>query len=110
MKVPGFLVNLSATVTCAHQGMAKPTVSAPNVLVMGQPVSLQTSPYVIALCTLPPPPAANGPCATAPTWFNAAKRVFANGVPVLLQDSQSICVPSGTPLLITFTQTRVTGM
>ena len=107
--MPGFLVNLSTTVTCTHQGPAKPTVTAPNILVMGAPVALQTSPYVVTLCTLPPPPGANGPCATAPTWFNAAKRVFANGVPVLLQDSQALCVPSGTPLIISANQTRVFG-
>jgi hypothetical protein len=28
---------------------------------------------------------------------------------VLLQDSQATCVPTGTPLLIIKTQTRVTG-
>jgi hypothetical protein len=31
-------------------------------------------------------------------------------MPVLLQDSQAICMPTGTPLLIVQTQTRVTGM
>jgi hypothetical protein len=28
----------------------------------------------------------------------------------LLLDSQAICAPNGTPLMITVTQTRVTGM
>jgi hypothetical protein len=32
------------------------------------------------------------------------------GMPVLLLDSQAVCTPNGTPLLITLTQTRVTGI
>jgi hypothetical protein len=108
--MPGFLVNSSTRVTCTHQGIATTMTTAPNVLVMGQPVALQTSLYTVALCPLPPPPAANGPCATSTVWSNVATRVFANAIPVLLQDSQNFCVPSGTPLLITATQTRVYGM
>jgi hypothetical protein len=33
-----------------------------------------------------------------------------NGLPVLLMDSQAICAPTGTPLIITVTQTRVSGI
>lgn len=107
--MPGFLVHLNAMVNCAHAGMATPTSTIPNVLVSTQPIAVQTIPYGIVGCTLPPPPAANGPCVTA-TWLSAAKRVFSYGNPVLLQDSVSICAPSGTPLVITGTQTRVFGM
>jgi hypothetical protein len=39
-----------------------------------------------------------------------ALRVTSNGQPLLLLDSQAICVPTGTPLVIAVTQTRVTGM
>jgi hypothetical protein len=38
-----------------------------------------------------------------------ATRVRANGQPVLLQDSQAICTPNGTPLNILVTQMRVRG-
>jgi hypothetical protein len=31
-------------------------------------------------------------------------------MPVLLLDSQAVCIPNGTPTLITATQTRVMGM
>jgi len=48
------------------------------------------------------------PCATA-QFVTAATRVRAGGVPVLLQDSQSTCVPTGTPLNIVVTQVRVKG-
>jgi hypothetical protein len=107
--MPGFLVHVNAQVTCSHAGQALPTAPVPRVLVMGQPVVTRACPYTVAGCTLPPPPAANGPCVTA-QWITSATRVFAMGVPVLLQDSQSICAPTGTPLLIVMTQTRVLGM
>jgi hypothetical protein len=79
------------------------------VLVSAQPTVAMTSPYVIAGCTLPPPTAANGPCVTA-QFVTAATRVTSNGQPLLLLDSQAICAPTGTPLLIVLTQTRVTAM
>ena len=107
--MPGFLLHLNAMVTCAHLGQATPTAVLPNVLLMGQPAVGVTAPYVVAGCILPPPIVANGPCVTG-TFFTSATRVFSFGVPLLLQDSQSICAPSGTPLLILVTQTRVSGM
>jgi hypothetical protein len=67
-----------------------------------------TSQYLIAGCAMPPPPLGNGPCVTA-QFVTAATRVLASGQPVLLFDSQAICVPTGTPLLVLATQTRVTG-
>jgi uncharacterized Zn-binding protein involved in type VI secretion len=107
--MPGPLLHVGATVLCAHAGQAQPTVPYPRVLVSGQPIVLQTTPYVVAGCTLPPPPAANGPCITA-QWVSGATRVLANGVPVLVLGSQAICAPTGTPLIPGITQTRVIGM
>jgi hypothetical protein len=78
-------------------------------MVSGQPTVAITCPYVIAGCTLPPPTAANGPCVTA-QFVTAATRVTSNGQPLLLLDSQAICAPTGTPLLIVLTQTRATAM
>ncbi len=51
---------------------------------------------------------APSPCVTA-QWVTGATRVLANGMPVLLMDSQAICAPNGTPLMIVATQTRVIG-
>ena len=107
--MPGFLQHLGATVTCLHAGQATPTAPNPRVLVSGQPVTTIASPYVVAGCTLPPPPAANGPCVTA-QYITSAVRVFAGGQPVLLFDSQALCAPSGTPLITVATQTRVIGI
>ena len=76
---------------------------------MGQPIVTQAAPYTVAGCAFPPPPVANGPCVTA-SWTLGAVRVRANGVPVLLQDSQAICAPTGTPVVISLTQVRVKGM
>ena len=104
--MPGFMLHVGATVLCAHAGQAQPTTPNPRVTVSGQPTVTLAGPYVVAGCTLPPPPAANGPCVTA-QWVTAATRVSSGGVPLLLLDSQAICVPTGTPLLPTITQTRV---
>jgi hypothetical protein len=106
--MPGFLLHLGATVQCAHAGLAQPTVTNPRVLVSGQPIVMQPAPYVIAGCPLNIS-GAPSPCITA-NWTTAATRITSNGMPVLLLDSQAICVPNGTPLLILSTQTRVTGM
>jgi hypothetical protein len=107
--MPGFLLHLGAQVQCTHLGQAQPTTTNPRVTVSGQPIVTQPATHVIAGCTLPPPTAANGPCVTG-QWVTAATRVFAGGMPVLLQDSQAICVPTGTPLVVIATQTRVQGM
>jgi hypothetical protein len=107
--MPGFLLHVGAQVLCSHAGQAQPAVPNPKVLVSAQPTVAITSPYTIAGCTLPPPSAANGPCVTA-QFVTAATRVTSNGQPLLLLDSQATCVPTGTPLLVVLTQTRVTAM
>jgi hypothetical protein len=106
--MPGPILHLGATVLCSHAGQAQPVTPMPRVLVSGQPVVTIASPYVIAGCTMPPPIAGNGPCVTA-QFVTAALRVTALGQPVLLMDSQAVCVPTGTPLLPIVTQTRVIG-
>jgi len=81
----------------------------PRVLVNGMPTVTLVGPYAVAGCALPPPPAANGPCLTG-QWLTAATRLLSNGTPLVLFDSQSVCAPTGTPLLVIVTQTRVIGM
>lgn len=105
--MPGPLLHLGATVTCSHAGQAQPSAPNARVLVSGQPITMQPMPYLIAGC-----PFVTGsnplPCVTA-QWTTAALRVKANGMPVLLMDSQATTIPNGVPLLITQTQTRVIG-
>jgi len=107
--MPGFLVHVGAQVLCAHAGQATPTVPNPRVTVSGQPTVLITSPYLVAGCAFPPPPAANGPCVSA-QWLVGSTRVTSNGQPLVVQSSQAICAPTGTPLMIVLTQTRVTAL
>lgn len=107
--MPGFLLHVGATVLCSHAGQAQPTVPNPRVMVNGMPTVTLSAPYVIAGCTLPPPPAANGPCVTA-QWLVGTTRVLSNGQPLLVQSSQAICAPTGTPLMIVMTQVRVSAI
>jgi hypothetical protein len=106
--MPGFLLHVGATVLCAHAGQATPTAPNPRVLVGGQPTVTLPTPYLVAGCTFPPPPAANGPCVTA-QFVTAATRLTSSGQPLLLHDSQAVCAPTGTPLTVTVTQARVRG-
>ena len=107
--MPGFLLNVASTVICGHGGQAKPTVPNKRVLVGGLPVTTHPPRYVIAGCANPVPPVNVGPCITA-LWVVAALRVKVMGMPVLMQDSQAVCIPTGTPLTVILTQTRVKGM
>jgi hypothetical protein len=107
--MPGFVLHMGAQVLCSHGGQATPASPEPRVQVSGQPVTTIASPYMVAGCALPPPIAANGPCIMA-QFITSATRVFANGVPLLLLDSQALCTPTATPLLIVASQTRVTGV
>ena len=104
----GFIVHVGATVMCAHGGQAQPTTPNPRVLVSGQPSTTQAAPYVVAGCPFNVS-GSPSPCVTA-NWITAATRVTSNGQPLLLLDSQAICAPNGTPLVITATQTRVTAI
>jgi len=103
----GFLLHVGATVMCSHGGQAMPTAPNPRVTVGGQPIVTQSAPYTVAGCSFVPT-AGNGPCVTA-QWITGAVRVTAGGQPVLLQESQSICTPTGTPLIVAATQVRVQG-
>jgi hypothetical protein len=104
--MPGFLLHVGATVICAHAGQAMPATPNPRVTVAGQPTVTMAAVYTIAGCALTGTP--NPPCATA-TFLTSATRLTSGGQPLLLQDSRSTCVPTGTPLTIVVTQVRVKG-
>jgi len=104
--MPGFILHQGATVLCMHGGMAQPTTPNPRVKVSGQPVVTQPPPYTLAGCPFVTPGGTPQPCVTA-QWVMAAIRVKANGMPVLLQDSQAVCAPNGTGVNIVITQVRV---
>lgn len=100
------MVHIGAVVLCAHGGQAKPTTPNPRVMVSGMPTTTIAAPYVVAGC----PMVTGGsptPCLTA-QWMSGTTRVTSGGQPLVLTDSQAVCVPNGTPVTIVSTQTRVT--
>lgn len=106
--MPGFLLHQGATVLCSHGGQALPTAPNPRVLVSGQPVVVQPVPHSVVGCPFATA-AGPQPCVTA-QWITGSLRVTVARQPVLLQDSQALCTPNGTPANILVTQTRVRGM
>jgi uncharacterized Zn-binding protein involved in type VI secretion len=105
--MPGFLITMGATIQCVHGGPAQPTVTSTRVMINGQPIVAMASPYTISGCPFNVS-GAPVPCITA-QWITAALRITSDGLPVLLFDSQAVCIPNGTPVLILSTQTKVTG-
>lgn len=106
--MPGFLLQQGATVLCTHGGQATPTAVQPRVLLGGSPVTTLPAPWTVAACPFTTPGGTPQPCVTA-QWITSATRVRAGGQPVLLQDSQAVCTPNGTPVNILVTQPRVRG-
>jgi len=102
--MPGPIMHLGAVVTCTHAGPAQPLSPVPRVLVSGQPVVTVASPYAVAGCALTGTP--NPPCVTG-QWVAGAVRVLVLGLPVAVQAGQSVCVPTGTPMLPISAQPRV---
>ncbi len=103
--MPAPILHMGAVVTCAHGGMAMPTVPSPTVMVSGMPIATIAAPYAVAGCAFVPP-AGNGPCVTA-QWVVGAVQVMSNGAPVAIMSGVSVCVPTGTPLLPISAQTLV---
>jgi len=103
---PAPLLHAGATLFCAHGGQAHPLALDPRVRVSGEPIVVEPGPYSVALCALIGSGAA--PCTTA-QFVTGAGRVRAQGAAVLLADSRSVCAPTGTPLHVVATQTRVRG-
>ncbi len=102
--MPGYLLHQGATVLCLHGGQAQAIVPNPRVKVGGQPTVQQPNPWAIAGCPYTPGPSPV-PCVTA-QWTTGATRVKSGGQPLLLQDSQAVCVPNGTGVTILAVQTR----
>ncbi|AGA89630.1 hypothetical protein Thimo_0791 [Thioflavicoccus mobilis 8321] len=105
--MPGPLLHVGAQVLCAHGGSATPSAPNPRVLVGGQPTVVMSAPYLVAGCPFNVS-GSPSPCVSA-QWTVAATRVFSNGQPLVLLDSQALCAPNGTPLMPVAAQTRVIG-
>jgi len=102
--MPAPVLHLGATVLCSHAGQALPMSPFPRVLVSAQPVVTLASPYAIAGCALTG--TSVPPCLTGQFVMGAA-RVLAGGAPVATLAGQSVCIPTGTPMLPVVAQARV---
>jgi len=103
--MPGPILHVGAVVSCAHGGVATPTVPSPTVFVSGMPIVTIAGPWAVAGCAFAPP-AGNGPCVTG-MWVVGAVQVTSNGQPVAILSGVSTCVPTGTPMLPVSAQTLV---
>jgi hypothetical protein len=103
--MPGPILHVGAVVTCAHGGVATPTVPNPMVLVSGMPTVTIAGPWAVAGCAFVPP-AGNGPCVTG-MWVLGSLQVTSNGQPLAILTGVSTCVPTGTPMLPISAQTFV---
>ncbi len=109
--MPGFLLTMNAVVLCAHGGQVMFAAPNPRVKVMGTPIPLPSVPCPVAGCAFPPPPLANGPCVTA-VWLvvTGTTRVKSMGQPLLCQSTLANCVPTGTPVIVSYAgQLRARG-
>lgn len=97
--MPGSPITLASPILCSHGGQVS-AVANPRVTSLGQPTVLFPAPFVIGGCAMPPPPAGNGPCLTAPTVLPST-RVLSNAQPLALVNSPPLCAPTGTPLIVT---------
>jgi hypothetical protein len=102
-----FLIQIGATVMCAHGGQAMATVPNPRVTLSGQPSVTVSAPWTVAGCPLVPPPLP--PCITG-QWIVGTVRVTSNGQPLVVQSGSGITLPNGTPLLPVVMQTRVSAL
>ncbi len=103
--MPGYILHVGASVICSHGAPAQPTMPSPRVMVSGQPIVTIAAPYMVTGCPFNIS-GAPSPCLTA-QWLMGAVRVTSLGQPVVVQSSQAICTPNGTPVMILVTQPRV---
>ena len=105
-----YIVHVSASIDCPHQGSVSIKSSNTRVKVDGNAVATVSDSYVISQCSLTSatPP---HPCLTI-QWTTPASKVRVNGQPVILKSSTGLClagaVPQGSPT-VRSTQTRVKG-
>jgi hypothetical protein len=74
--MPGFLLQVGATVMCSHGGQATATVPNPRVTLSGMPSCQLPNPWVVAGCVGIPPSVP--PCVTA-QWVIGTTRVTSSG-------------------------------
>jgi hypothetical protein len=106
--MPGYLLDSASKVLCAHAGNGLASVTNPRVKLSGQPSIVQSNSYSVSGCsfTIGTTPS---PCVTA-QWTVVATRIKSGGQAFVLEDSQAVCAPNGTPATLVVAQRRVKGM
>ena len=92
---------------CTHGGPAQVTPTQSRVMVSGQPAATMADVDTVSGCPYAPG-GTPSPCVTL-QWTVPAARVTIAGSPALLQSSQPLCLPNGTPGNVVQTQPRVVG-
>lgn len=110
--MPGFLVQVGATLMCPHAGQVNIITSNARVTAGGQPVATMSDQFIVAGCPFTLPPAKPQPCVKV-QWLVPAARVMINNQPAILQSSSGLCqsveqIPQGAPIVV-LTQLRVRG-
>jgi hypothetical protein len=98
----GFILHQGAIITCPHTtGQATPDQTDVHVTLSGQALMTVARTYSIGGCPQ------NTPCTKA-AWIKGATRVTASGLPVAIDNGQSLCVPPGELKPVSF-QNKVTA-
>jgi uncharacterized Zn-binding protein involved in type VI secretion len=101
------VLHRGATLVCQHAGPAVPTGAASRITIQGQPVLTIANDCVITGCGSNPQ--SGGRCVSG-RFMAGATRVLAEGAPVALQNSPSICQPTNLPMTVTTVQSRVVAL
>lgn len=107
----GFVLDSNATIMCPHGGKVA-VVPSNTVVKAGSGFALlQSDTFMVSGCPFTTPAGVPAPCLQV-QWLTAAVFTKINGVPVLLNDSVSLCIgamgPAG-PATVSGFQTTVQG-
>lgn len=97
-----FPLTISSVVMCAHGGKCMPTTPLPRVKMSGVPVVGVAAPWMVTGCPQPPP----GGCISV-KFVTGSLRVKAQGMPLVLNTSVGMALPSAAPVTIAGQQVRV---
>jgi hypothetical protein len=95
-------LTIATVVMCAHGGKCMPTTPLPRVKVNGVPVVGLAAPWMVTGCPQPQP----GGCITV-KFVSGSLRVKAQGMPLVLNTSVGMALPSAAPVTIVNPQVRV---
>lgn len=105
--MPGPVLVLSSTVTCAHLGKGNPAPLSPKLTINGEAVALLTTQYTISACGAPAASGGNLPPCVTGTFTAGATKVTSDAQALLIVGSTGTTVPNGTPMLTAPSQPKV---